>query len=173
LRDEAFFVVIMMTPLPACEPYRADAAGPFSTEMFSMSSGLMLEMPSPKSYPPSLFALPKLVLSMGIPSTTYSGWLFPVSIELPRISTREEPLGPPAVWLMIRPGSRPASELMTFSSRTFSNASPLMSPTEYPSDLRSRVMPSAVTTTSWIVSLVVSSLMARLVWVPTLTSAVL
>ena len=39
---------------------------------------------------------------------------------------------------------RPASELMTFSSRTFSNASPLMSPTEYPSDLRSRVMPSAV-----------------------------
>ena len=29
-----------MTPLPACEPYRADAAGPFSTEMFSMSSGV-------------------------------------------------------------------------------------------------------------------------------------
>ncbi len=37
----AFLVVIMMTPLAAREPYRAEAAAPFNTLMDSMSSGLI------------------------------------------------------------------------------------------------------------------------------------
>ena len=35
------FVVIKTTPLEAREPYKAVAAAPFKTEMFSISSGLM------------------------------------------------------------------------------------------------------------------------------------
>ena len=144
----AFFVVMRMTPWLARLPYRADAAGPFSTDIFSISSGLMLEMPSPRSNPPLVPALPKFVLSRGTPSITYRGWLFPVISVLPRRMTRVEPEGPPAVWLTTSPGTRPAIAFMKFVSLALVNSSPFTSATPYPSALRSRLMPRAVTTTS-------------------------
>ncbi|MMZ70979.1 hypothetical protein D1872_341850 [compost metagenome] len=66
----------MITPFAALEPYNAAAVAPFRTEMFSISSGLR----SCIMFPISLPALPlivadelKSVLSIGVPSTTYSG----------------------------------------------------------------------------------------------------
>ena len=40
-------VVIKTTPLPAREPYKAAALGPFKTEMLSMLSGLISEIAFP------------------------------------------------------------------------------------------------------------------------------
>ena len=42
-----FLVVIRITPDAALEPYNAAAAGPLRTDMLSMSSGLMSDIPSP------------------------------------------------------------------------------------------------------------------------------
>jgi len=39
--------VIIITPLPALEPYRAVAAAPFNTVIFSISSGLISEAALP------------------------------------------------------------------------------------------------------------------------------
>ena len=43
------FVVIKITPAFAREPYKAEAAAPFNTEILSISSGLILLIASPKS----------------------------------------------------------------------------------------------------------------------------
>ncbi|MPM55605.1 hypothetical protein SDC9_102402 [bioreactor metagenome] len=43
------FVVIKMTPFPALEPYKAAADAPFSTDMLSISSGLISDKPLPIS----------------------------------------------------------------------------------------------------------------------------
>ena len=79
-------VVIMITPSFALEPYSAEAAAPLRTVMFSISSGLTLESPSPPSevFPPPLTPIdpsaelfpglvPKLVLSIGTPLITIKG----------------------------------------------------------------------------------------------------
>src|SRR5690606_40270125 len=65
--------------LAAWIPYRAAAAGPFNTDILSTSAGLMSD---------ALLMLAtsneELVeLSMGIPSTTNKGWLFPVMEDPP------------------------------------------------------------------------------------------
>ena len=122
-----------------------------------MSSGLMLEIPSPRSYPPLVPALPKLVLSNGTPSITYSGWLFPVISVLPRRSTLVEPEGPPAVWLTTSPATLPAIELMTLVSLFFDKVAPLTSSRPYPRAFLSLFMPKAVTTTSSSISLSTSN----------------
>ena len=126
----AFFVVMRITPCEARLPYRADAAGPLSTDRLSISSGLMLDIPSPRSNPPHWSELSKLVLSIGTPSTTYSGWLLPVSSVLPRSITRVEPAGPVAVLDTVSPATFPANELTTFTSLAFCNSSPFTSPSE-------------------------------------------
>ena len=44
---DPFLVVIKITPLPALDPYSADALGPFKTVTDSTSSGLISEIPPP------------------------------------------------------------------------------------------------------------------------------
>ena len=39
--------IIKITPDAALEPYKAAAAGPLNTDMLSISSGLISDMPSP------------------------------------------------------------------------------------------------------------------------------
>lgn len=94
-------VVMMMAPFAARDPYNAVAAGPFSTDTFSMSSGLMSPAALPKSTAPSveLYALSDVLevvlLVMGTPSTTNRAvppfMLMDVS---PRRVTRIDPPGP-------------------------------------------------------------------------------
>src|SRR5258707_473186 len=73
-----FLVVITSAPLAAWIPYKAVAAPPFRIVRLSISSGLMstalLAVGTLTAYPLPCSEL----LSMGTPSTTYSGWLFPV-----------------------------------------------------------------------------------------------
>ena len=77
------FVVIIMTPSLARDPYNADAAAPFKTVIASISSGLILLKPSPPSEvlldPLSETSplAPLFVLSIGTPFTTIKGELFP------------------------------------------------------------------------------------------------
>ena len=47
---DPFFVVIRITPLPALEPYKAAELGPLSTDIDSISLGLISEIPPPVSY---------------------------------------------------------------------------------------------------------------------------
>ena len=89
-------VVMMMAPFAARDPYNAVAAGPFSTDTFSMSSGLMSPAALPKS---TAYALSDVLevelLVMGTPSTTNRAvppfMLMDVS---PRRVTRIDPPGP-------------------------------------------------------------------------------
>ena len=73
-----------MAPLAARKPYSAVAAPPFRTVIEATSSGLMsilrLELPVPPTVVPVLFvvAVPPRPVTMGIPSMTKRGWLFPV-----------------------------------------------------------------------------------------------
>ena len=65
-----FLVVTTMAPLAASEPYSAAAAAPVSTEIDSMSSGLMSAMGSvvpcdANSVPPSI-----ALVNIGTPSIT-------------------------------------------------------------------------------------------------------
>ena len=77
------FVVIIMTPSLARDPYNADAAAPFKTVIASISSGLILLKPSPPSevlldpFSETSPLAPLFVLSIGTPFTTINGELFP------------------------------------------------------------------------------------------------
>ena len=66
-----FLVVTKMTPLAAWLPYNAAAEAPFRMLMFSMSSGLRLEMASPASrVSNNVLPCDPLALFIGIPSIT-------------------------------------------------------------------------------------------------------
>ena len=82
--------------------------------MLATSSGLILEIPSPKSVPPHIPAAPRLSLLIVIPSTTYSGWLFPVNELEPRITTLEEPFAPMAPPVILTPATLPCKALIAF-----------------------------------------------------------
>src|SRR5213075_3150699 len=93
-------VVIIITPSFALDPYKAAAAPPFSTVILSISSGLMLDKPSPPSAvtPPPLTpadaASLKLVLSTGTPLITINGLFVPLMDDCPRIRILEVLPGP-------------------------------------------------------------------------------
>jgi len=105
-------VLIWMTPLEARVPYSAAAAGPLRTEMDSMSSGLTSIAPFPKStsinpLASSLTTFSKVVLLIGIPSTTNRGLVLVKELS-PRMVMRvvePTPVDPP---VMVTPATRPA-----------------------------------------------------------------
>ena len=150
------FVVIKITPLEALAPYNADADCPFSTVMDSTSSGFRLPMPSPASPPPHSPALPRWVLSIGIPLITKRGAPEPFILGFPLRRSFTVPWGPELVPATFKPATRPARELPTLVSLATLNASLLTVVTAYPSFLDCFEMPSAVTTTScnWVASAV-------------------
>ncbi|OAV72362.1 hypothetical protein Barb7_03119 [Bacteroidales bacterium Barb7] len=124
-----FFVVIITTPLPARLPYKAAAAGPFNTDMLSISSGDISEMPEPLSTRllPHISAVELLKLSIGTPSTTMSGWLFPLMELFPRIKILVEPPTPVPFCRICTPATFPASEFATLASRVSVSFSPFTS----------------------------------------------
>ncbi len=89
-----------MTPSFAREPYKAEAAAPFKTVIFSISSGLILLRPSPPSEvlfePLSATSplAPLLVLSIGTPFTTIKGELLPPNEDWPLIRILLVPAAP-------------------------------------------------------------------------------
>ncbi|MNI56398.1 hypothetical protein D3C73_1113970 [compost metagenome] len=95
-------MVITIAPFPALEPYRAEAAPPFSTDILSMSSGLISPRPPPISvagFHMSLFLspfpfIPPRKLFIGTPSTMINGWLSPVNELFPRSVIFVEEAGP-------------------------------------------------------------------------------
>jgi hypothetical protein len=70
-------VVIRMTPLLARAPYIAAAAEPFRISTDSMSFGLMSLARLAVTVPPVDAVVTDVELSIGVPSTTNSGWLVP------------------------------------------------------------------------------------------------
>src|SRR5690606_42113385 len=102
-------VVISTTPLPAREPYRAAALGPFKTLMLSMFSGFKSEMGFPKSTRLSLPTWLMLFseLATGAPSITNRGWLSFTSDLVPRMVIRTDEPAPPEE-VMVTPGTRAA-----------------------------------------------------------------
>ncbi|MNY01991.1 hypothetical protein D3C86_1345450 [compost metagenome] len=120
-----FFVVTRITPLAALDPYIAAAEGPLSTEMFSISSGFRSWIRLPTSLP----ALPLTVevvlmseLSIGVPSITYKGWLFPVMELMPRSSTRVEPPMLPPDEMTCKPATLPEMALRALVGRVVSSS---------------------------------------------------
>src|SRR5690606_3424031 len=98
------FVVIMITPSFARNPYNAAAAAPFKTVIEAISSGLILCKPPPSS---DLACPVSVVLLMGIPLTTMRGELSPPNDDCPRIRILDEPPGPLAGGEMLTPASLP------------------------------------------------------------------
>ena len=154
-------VVIMMTPSLAREPYKAAAVAPLRMVMLSMSSGLMLESPSPPSevLPPprtpmelSAAALPglvpKLVLSMGTPLTTISGLFCPEMEDCPRMRILEVPAGPVPKPEMFTPATLPCRVFIKLGERFSVRASPPTVVVAYPNFFDSLRIPRAVTTIS-------------------------
>ena len=84
LANFPLLVVIRMTPPKACVPYNAAAEAPFSTEMLSISLGLISFRRDSWLEPP-LSLLPRTSLLIGIPSRMMSGWLLRVMVDIPRI----------------------------------------------------------------------------------------
>ena len=109
------------------------------------------------------------VLITGTPSTTKRGWLSLLREVAPLITMLTDDPVPP-VELMTTPDILPASELITFSWATLIMSSPSTFPTENPSDFSSRVIPSAVTTTSSNLSMLSISSMLITFRPPTTTS---
>ena len=109
------------------------------------------------------------VLITGTPSTTKRGWLSLLREEAPLITMLTDDPVPP-VELMTTPDIFPASELITFSWATLIKSSPSTLPTENPSDFSSRVIPSAVTTTSRKTSTLSTSSTLIILRPPTITS---
>ncbi len=123
-------VVIIKAPLAALVPYKAAAAGPFSNVTDSTSSGFISLPRLPAStwlFRPWSFTLPAtfgspgsmLELSMGIPSTTMSAWLLPVSEVPPRNTIRVELPTPPEELVIWTPATFPCSEFKTLRSFPF------------------------------------------------------
>src|SRR6186997_1293063 len=98
-----FFVVIMMTPLAALDPYNAVPEAPLRTVTDSMSSGLMSLTLLPKSKPPFKSSVPTTPLLTGTPSTTNRGWFEPLNEEKPRMMIREEAPGDPEADVIFTP----------------------------------------------------------------------
>ena len=84
--------------------------------MLSMSSGFILEIPSPPATPPFSVSGVLASLLIGEPSTTYKGWLFP-EIDLLPLSTTLVGEPTPLFDLIISiPATFPDSALATLSS---------------------------------------------------------
>ena len=102
----------MITPSFAREPYKAAAGAPFNIDILSISSGLMLDKPSPPSavMPPPFtpFTSPlKLVLSTGTPLITISGLFCPLMEDWPRMRIFEDPPGPVPREEIFKPATLP------------------------------------------------------------------
>src|SRR5690606_9834126 len=141
-----------ITPLSALEPYKADAAPPFNTDILSMSSGFRSPSPFPISaegFQKSLLLAPTK-FSIGTPSTTIRGWLSPVKDVNPLNTIFEEEAGPLEPLTTCKPATLPVKALAMLFSLASVNASPLMSWKENPRDFFSLFIPIAVTTTSSI-----------------------
>ncbi len=147
---------MIIAPLPALDPYNADAAPLFRTDILSMSSGLISPNPLPISVPgfqKSLFTLPFPPLApkklfIGTPSTIIKGWLSPVKELLPRRVIFVEDAGPLEPLITCKPETLPTRAFATLVSFASVSCSDLTSWNEYPRDLRSLLIPIAVTTTS-------------------------
>src|SRR5450759_285891 len=113
-----------------------------------MSSGLILLKPSPWSVPPQRPACEPTVLSIGIPSITYRGWLFPPSDLLPRIITRDDPAGPVPALVTLTPATLPWMDAPKLSSLAWVRLAPGTLVTADCNDLVFLSTPRAVTTTS-------------------------
>src|SRR5687768_7960520 len=107
-----FLVVITTAPEAARKPYKAAAAGPLSTVMFAISSGLI----SIARLEPGADWATRLVpcdtcvlLSTGIPSMIYKGWLLPLKDVPPRISMIEEAPGAPPELVIVTPATFPCN----------------------------------------------------------------
>ncbi|KAF5048149.1 hypothetical protein DSECCO2_453080 [anaerobic digester metagenome] len=87
---------------------------------------------------------------MGTPSMTNKGWLLPEMDLAPLISIFDEPPIFPVDPEICKPETFPTREFIGFVTppRDLIISSALTSATEYPSDFFSRLIPSAVTTTS-------------------------
>ena len=108
-------------------------------------------------------------LSMGTPSITKSASLAAGLIDdSPRSVTRIEPPGPAPAWFMLSPATLPAIPLSQLLEAALFSSSALIFETAYPSDFSSRLIPSAVTTTSLIVLLSSWSTMSMDVRLPTM-----
>ncbi|MNL56859.1 hypothetical protein D3C87_1803800 [compost metagenome] len=128
------FVVIKITPALALEPYSAEAAAPFKTEMLSISSGFRFPTASPRSgalshwLPELPFGLvlfkPTGLFSIGTPLITYNGWLVWLKLDTPRMSTLDAAPGPPEVELISKPATLPTNELATLFSLAWVKVSP-------------------------------------------------
>ena len=89
-------------------------------------------------------------LLIGIPSTTYSGWLFPSIDEYPLIITLADPPIVP-LFFICAPATWPDNELIKFTSFIVARLSPSIVWVAYPRDFLSLEIPKAVTTTSSII----------------------
>src|SRR5690606_38061931 len=111
-------VVIRITPLAALEPYKAEAAPPFNTDMEAMSSGFMSPKPLPISavgFQKSLLAAP-VKLAKGTPSTTIRGWLSPVRELKPLRIIFDEAAGLLLLFMICKPETFPTKAFaMLFS----------------------------------------------------------
>src|SRR5258706_10553798 len=103
----------------------------------------MLVRPSPRSAPPHMPALPKLLLLKGTPLITYKG-LPPLRELIPLMRTLDEPPGPVRGPLLFTPATLPTSALATLISLDLVNSSPPTLVTEYPNLLISFLIPNAV-----------------------------
>ena len=123
-----FLVVIKITPDAALEPYKAAAAGPLNTDILSISSGLISDIPSPlgwAEYCP--LVSPLFVLKIGTPSITYKALLSEDIDLVPRIITRVAPPTPDEDALILTPATFPASEFIKLALFTVVNSSPFTS----------------------------------------------
>src|SRR5829696_3758177 len=139
-------VVIWMTPFDAAVPYSAAAAGPFTTSMLSISSGLM-SLIRDGNWPPTSIGEDSGVLSSRTPSTMISGSLEREMELEPRMRTRvPAPLSPADV-CTTTPGARElsASEKVLTAAVVICDASIMA--VDAPFSRRRSVWPVAVTTT--------------------------
>ena len=104
LPSAPFFVVMMMTPFAAREPYIEAEAASFSTWIDSMSFGFNSCMPD----------------LVGTPSMMYSGSLS-LSVPIPRIRTVAVPEGLPSAEMFI-PGTLPCRAFIGLFSCCFSKS---------------------------------------------------
>ena len=93
--------------------------------MEATSSGFILEIPSPPSFPPHSPAAPLLLLPIGIPSTTYKGWLLPLKELAPLITTLELPAAPVAFVVIFTPAILPCKLFIALVVFTLDISSPL------------------------------------------------
>src|SRR5690606_35005612 len=116
------------------------ASGPFRIVMLSMSCGLMSAPLFVKSVEwlssdvaefaeEAKPAVLKVLLLIGNPSTTYSGWLLPLSELTPRIMIEDEEPGKPEVVVTSTPATRPARPFTKFSRCVWATVDPLTSVT--------------------------------------------